>query len=141
MRYRGSCHCSNITFELEWPERMALAPRKCGCSYCSMHNSSYVGHPDASVKFTIRDQESVREYRFGTRAVRFSFCAQCGVMVFAMSDLDGRNHAVVNANTLEVNCHGTAEPVTKDYGGESPQERRERRKHTWIPTVSFASAP
>ncbi len=77
-RYRGSCHCGAITFEVEtdFPELTT-----CDCSICRRKNALMVKvHED---RFRLLSGEGdLTEYRFHTRTARHFFCRTCGIYPF-----------------------------------------------------------
>jgi len=137
MRQRsGSCHCGNVTYELGWPDDLPLVPRRCSCTFCAKHSPVYVGHPRASLSVVARDPSAISKYEFGTRTALFHCCANCGVFLFATCVIDGREYAVLNANTLD----GLAPPVTetRNYDGEEVTDRLARRSTNWIANFTMS---
>lgn len=108
MKIAGRCHCGNISFEFDAPGELA-----------------------ATVK-----EESI--YRFGTGTGDFHVCTRCGVVPFVTSEVDGRIYAVVNVNAFEGLDPKTLPRAPVSFGGESTQNRLERRKQRWIPTVRIS---
>ncbi len=110
-----------------------LPVRRCECSFCRRHGAAYTSDPAGAVHFELAAPDAVRTYRFASRTVDFLFCRGCGVMTAALSVIDGITYAVVNANTLDTPIGMAQEPV--DYGGETPEQGRERRRRNWIGRV------
>ena len=77
-KYRGSCHCGAVTFEIEtdFPELTT-----CDCSICRRKNALMVKVHERS--FTLRTGgEALTEYRFHTMTARHFFCRICGIYPF-----------------------------------------------------------
>jgi len=87
MKYRGSCHCGKIAFEVDGELTGALA---CNCSICSRKGSL--------LWFVARDQlrmitsdESLSTYTFNKHVIKHHFCTTCGIHPFGEgSDAAGR---------------------------------------------------
>src|SRR5438094_129248 len=46
MLIRGSCHCGNISFTLDWkPEPSEIPARACSCSFCTKHGGVWTSCP------------------------------------------------------------------------------------------------
>ena len=100
MLIRGSCHCGNIRFEVQWPDSTdPIGVRACGCDFCQKHGGVWTSHPHASLDVFVEDPGRVSHYRFGTRTAEFHVCADCGVPPVVTSEIDGEVYAVVNSNT------------------------------------------
>jgi hypothetical protein len=130
----GHCHCNQITLELA----TACAPndlplRACQCSFCRRHGARTTSDPAGTARIVLRNSEAVSYYRFGPQTAEFLVCATCGVYAGAILRDGDRIYAVINANTLDVPLRQEAKPV--DYDGETPDERRERRRTVWTPAT------
>ena len=86
----------------------------------------------------ISDASLIRKYVFATETAEFYVCARCGVLTFAASRIDGREHAVVNVNTFEDVADRELISRVTDFEGETVAERLGRRKRTWIPNVAIS---
>ncbi len=77
-KYRGSCHCGAITFEIEtdFPELTT-----CDCSICRRKNALMVKVPQDRFKL-LSGADSLTEYRFHTKTARHFFCRICGIYPF-----------------------------------------------------------
>lgn len=77
-RYRGSCHCGAVQFEIEtdFPELTT-----CDCSICSRRNALMVKVHESKFRL-IAGQPELAEYRFHTRTARHFFCRTCGIYPF-----------------------------------------------------------
>ena len=77
-KYRGSCHCGAVRFEIEtdFPELTT-----CDCSICRRKNALMVKvHESAFTLLSARD--ALSEYQFHTRTARHFFCRICGIYPF-----------------------------------------------------------
>ncbi len=134
----GKCHCGNIEYEFLWPESGNDIPvRACSCTFCRKHNGVYTSHPQGQLKARVSDQSRVNKYAFGTKTAEFYICANCGVVPFVTSKIQGKTYAVVNVNTFEnVKPEDLVSSVT-DFDGESIDGRLQRRARNWIPQVTI----
>ena len=77
-KYRGSCHCGAVTFEIEsdFPELTT-----CDCSICRRKNALMVKVHES--RFTLlTGGDALAEYRFHTMTARHFFCRTCGIYPF-----------------------------------------------------------
>jgi len=77
-KYRGSCHCGAVTFEIEtdFPELTT-----CDCSICRRKNALMVKVHENQFRL-LSGAESLTEYRFHTMIARHFFCKTCGIYPF-----------------------------------------------------------
>ena len=98
---RGSCHCGNIRFVLQWPKSETEIPvRMCGCSFCQKHKGAWTSHRQSELAVQIDDESLVSKYRFGTGTAGFFVCSVCGIVPFVVSEIDDNLYAVVNVNVF-----------------------------------------
>ncbi|WP_375739592.1 GFA family protein [Pseudomonas boanensis] len=98
MKYRGSCHCGKIAFEVEGNLEQVM---DCNCSLCSRRG--YL------LWFVPRDQlhletpaSDLSTYRFNRMHIAHHFCATCGCAPFGEAlDPKGNAMAAVNVRCLE----------------------------------------
>ena len=132
----GACHCGAIGVALDVEDETALSPRHCGCDFCRKHGSLYVSASCARLIITLAAPDRVSRYAFGHGTATFLVCGRCGVVASAISEIDGRLYAVLNANLLSpplaIDRHSV--PIA-DYEAEDVPERLRRRKQRWIPNV------
>ena len=133
----GACHCGAIGVVLEVEDASALSPRHCGCSFCVKHGSLYVSAPGARLTIALAAPDLVSRYAFGHETATFLVCGRCGVVAAATSEIDGRLHAVLNANLLSppLALDRGSVPVA-DYEAEDVAERLARRRQRWIGNVA-----
>lgn len=138
MLIRGSCHCRNVSFVLDWqPEPTEIPARACSCTFCRKHGGVWTSCPTGSLTVSVEDPSRVSEYAFGTQTARFHVCSVCGAVPVVTSTIDARIYAVVNVNTLE---DADALPLKRapvSFEGEDVAARLARRVRGWIPDVRF----
>ncbi len=137
--YTGRCHCGAVavTFKTEKePRRWPL--RRCTCSFCVRFGGTYTS--DAAGEIAVRSTVRLRRYQFGQRTADFLFCPECGVYLGAMTQIDGRNLAVLNVRVLDgVNLdYSVAQPM--DFDEESVELRNARRLRHWTPLALAEAA-
>ena len=139
-RIDGKCYCGNITYEFHWPLGGKEIPvRACSCSFCTKHGGIYTSHREAELRAVIHDQSLITKYTFATGTAEFFICSRCGAAPFVTSMIQGRLYAVVNANTFEGVDRALFQSRVTSFDGETPENRLERRKSTWIPNVTIAN--
>jgi hypothetical protein len=136
----GACHCGDVSYVLEWPVEGAPPLRTCDCSFCVKHGGLYTSHPNAALRVTLHGADALSRYEFGHRTAQFCACRRCGVFLFAISPIDGRDRAVLNARTL-ADFKGPATVPVNSFDGESVDGRLGRRGRNWIGKVTIGVAP
>lgn len=137
MELRGSCHCGNLRYTLDWPGAPTVMPgRACTCGFCTRHGAVWTGHADATLSIRIADVGAVSRYAFETMTAEFLACTRCGVVPACISRIDGRDHAVVNLNTLD-DATVAVEIAPASFDGEDEAQRLARRRQRWIGEVRF----
>lgn len=135
MMIEGRCHCGDVALALEWAGDIDEMPaRACRCSFCVKHGGVWTSSARAALTATLKRGASVSQYAFGTRTATFHVCARCGVVPFVTSDIDGRLHAVVNVNTLDIEASRLRRSAA-DFEGEDADARLARRARNWISDV------
>lgn len=137
--FHGGCHCGDVTYSLRWPAERGPLFAKCGCTFCTKHAVIYTGHRDAALAVTVKKGGSLTRYKFGTETAWCHFCARCCVYLFATSAIDGREYAVINANSL-ANFVPPADVKAISLEGEATPDRLARRRRTWIADVTVTHA-
>ncbi len=97
MKYKGSCHCQAVQFEIEAPE--ILEVDECNCSICAKSGFLHLILPLS--KFNIlRGADSLTTYTFNTGVAKHTFCKVCGTKPFytPRSNPDGID---INVNCLD----------------------------------------
>ena len=132
--YTGRCHCGAIGFTYS----TAIAPsdwsvRACQCTFCRAHGALSTSDPQGNIRFGATRPEQLRRYRFGLRTADFLLCAECGVYIGALTEVDGRTFGILNVSALAPIPAGVAEPRAMTYDGENTGERSARRAERWSP--------
>ena len=132
--YSGRCHCGAIGFTYSTD----IAPsdwsvRACQCTFCRAHGALSTSDPAGHIRFDAARPEQLRRYRFGLRTADFLLCAECGVYIGALTEVDGRAYGILNVGALSPIPAGVAEPRAMTYEGEDAGERSARRAQRWSP--------
>jgi hypothetical protein len=140
MLIRGSCHCGNISFRLNWqPEPTEIAARACDCSFCTKHGGVWTSCHSGSLDVQFKDESRVSRYSFGTRTAVFHVCAGCGAVPVVTSEIDGRTYAVVSVNALDGAEQLRITRTSVSFNGEDEATRLARRARNWIADVRFST--
>jgi hypothetical protein len=98
MKYRGSCHCGRIAFDVEGTIEEVMA---CNCSICARRGSLlwFTGRDQLTLRTPV---ENISVYKFNKHVIAHNFCAQCGIHTFGEGrDPKGNATAAVNVRCLE----------------------------------------
>jgi hypothetical protein len=80
-RYKGSCHCKNITFEFD-ADTISDGLR-CNCSICRRKGTVMSSFVLAGDELDIEaGSEDLGVYEFGTGVAKHFFCKNCGIYTF-----------------------------------------------------------
>jgi hypothetical protein len=112
MKYTGSCHCGNVTFEVEGDLERAVV---CNCSICSRKGALMWFVPRASLRL-LSEESAAKSYTFNKHAIEHRFCLTCGIQPYAEGNGPaGRDMAAVNIRCLDgVDPEGI--PVSRSDG-------------------------
>ena len=97
MRYKGSCHCGRVAFEVEGTVDKALA---CNCSICQRKGSLLWFVPRDQLHLTT-PEENASTYRFNKHHIEHRFCAVCGIHPYAEASQPQGRMAAINLRCLE----------------------------------------
>lgn len=98
MKYRGSCHCGRIAFEVEGEIGQVM---DCNCSICQRKGSMLWFVPRGSLHL-LTPEENVATYTFGKERIKHRFCPQCGIHPFGEGTApSGEAMAAINVRCLE----------------------------------------
>lgn len=122
MKYRGSCHCGAITFEVEAPE--SLQVERCNCSICSKSGFLHLIVPRSRFSL-LSGEESITTYRFNSGVAQHTFCSICGIKPFytPRSNPDGVD---VNVNCLDT---APAAVTIEDFDGQNWEQHAHELAH------------
>lgn len=107
MKYKGSCHCGQVAYEVEGELDQVT---DCNCSICSRMGSLLWFVPRERLQL-LTPESALTPYTFGPRTIKHYFCPTCGIHPFGEgADQQGNKMAAINVRCLEaVDC--TALPV------------------------------
>lgn len=100
MKYRGSCHCGRIAFDVEVKDEIKSA-LSCNCSICQRKGALLQFVPrDALTLLTPEDASSV--YQFNKHKIKHHFCPNCGISPYSEGAApDGSAAAAINIRCLD----------------------------------------
>lgn len=114
MKYRGSCHCGKVAYEVEGEVDSALS---CDCSMCGRRGSLLWFVPRDRLKL-LTPEADLATYTFNHHVIKHHFCAHCGIHPFGEgTDPKGNAMAAINIRCLEA-FDFTQVPVTH-YNGRN----------------------
>jgi hypothetical protein len=114
MKYKGSCHCGQIAYEVDG-ELTEIAD--CNCSICSRMGSLLWFVPREQLRL-LTPEENLAAYTFGTGTIKHYFCPKCGIHPFGEGAApSGGLMAAVNVRCLD-RVEFSSLPV-KHYDGRS----------------------
>lgn len=96
MKYKGSCHCGQVAFEIEGELTQVT---ECNCSICSRKGALQWGVSPENFRL-LTSAENMATYKFGDQTIRHHFCPKCGIHTVAEGTLSGRAMVVINARCL-----------------------------------------
>jgi len=79
VKFRGSCHCKAIRFEVDCPE--AIEVEDCNCSICSKTGFLHLIVPKSRFRL-LSGQDKLQTYQFNTGVAKHTFCQVCGIKPF-----------------------------------------------------------
>jgi hypothetical protein len=98
MKYKGSCHCGQLAFEVDGEIQGLTA---CNCSICQRKGSLLWFVPRAQLKLTTHPS-AMATYTFNKHVIQHHFCPRCGIHPFGEgTSPNGDMMAAVNARCLE----------------------------------------
>ena len=97
MLYKGSCHCGNISFEVEGELTQVVA---CNCSICSRKGALLWAVPRDRLRLLDSDQD-IGTYTFNNHVIAHRFCKICGMHPYAENTSPDEQSAYINVRCLE----------------------------------------
>lgn len=98
MKYKGSCHCGRITFEVEGEINGVMV---CNCSICSRKGSLLWFVPRERLSVLTGD-ENLATYVFNKQLIKHRFCQTCGIHPYAEgADPTDKHMAAINIRCLD----------------------------------------
>jgi hypothetical protein len=98
-KYRGSCHCGKVTYEVD----IDLGDRivTCNCSMCGRAGTVLAFVPTEQFKL-LSGEDSLTDYQFNKNVIHHLFCSTCGIKSFARGiGPGGKEMRAVNVRCLE----------------------------------------
>lgn len=134
--YTGQCHSDAIGFRFATD----MAPsdwsvRACQCSFCRAHGAACVSDPSGRAAFVLTEEGELQRYRFALCTADFLVCRRCGVYLGAVLGDGAGLFATLNTHAMASVYDLLPAPLAVDYAGESPEQRRHRRKARWTPVA------
>lgn len=110
IKYQGSCHCGNVSFQFEHEE--ITSGMRCNCSICIRKGavmSDFVIPPD-EFKFQLNEKDSLGLYEFDNKVAHHHFCKTCGINPFLQTFRMPEHYRInlgcvdgIDTNSLEIN--------------------------------------
>ena len=75
MKYKGSCHCNAIEFQINTNLEKIV---QCNCSICIRRNAKMILITKDNFKL-LKGESSLTLYKFNTNAAKHYFCKICGI--------------------------------------------------------------
>jgi hypothetical protein len=98
MKYKGSCHCGNVSFEVEGDFKEALS---CNCSMCQRRGSLLWFAPRAALRL-LTPESAAATYTFNKHVIKHRFCPTCGIHPYGVGvDPKGNEMAAINVRCIE----------------------------------------
>jgi hypothetical protein len=98
MKYKGSCHCGRIAFEVEGTIEGGLA---CNCSICQRKGSLLWFVPHAQMQL-LTPERNASTYTFHKGVIKHRFCSTCGMHPYGEgTDPKGNLTAAINLRCIE----------------------------------------
>lgn len=98
MKYKGSCHCGKISFEVEGEIKGAMA---CNCSMCQRKGSLLWFVPREDLHL-LSPADSANTYTFNKHVIKHRFCPTCGLHPYGEGvDPNGKAMAAINIRCIE----------------------------------------
>jgi len=98
VKYKGSCHCGRIAFEVEGeiPEVMS-----CNCSLCQRKGTLMWFVPRQAMTL-LTPPDDMSTYTFNKHVIKHRFCPSCGIHPFGEAVApSGQDTAAINVRCLE----------------------------------------
>lgn len=96
MKYKGGCHCGQISFEVEGDLQQVT---ECNCSICSKRGTLMWFVPQADFHLQT-PAENYATYTFNKHKIMHRFCPKCGCAPFG----EGVSPAGVAMAAINVRC-------------------------------------
>ena len=122
MKYRGSCHCESVTFEVEAPEHLEVD--RCNCSICQKTGFLHLIVPLSRFRL-LSGQDVLTTYTFNTGVAKHTFCRVCGVKPF-YTPRSNPNGIDINSNCLDTK---PASLFVVEFDGQNWEQHAHKLAH------------
>jgi hypothetical protein len=98
MKYRGSCHCGRIAFEVDGTIDGAIS---CNCTIC-VRKGWLLWFVARDQLHLLTPEDAASAYTFHKHVIRHRFCPVCGIHPYAEgTDPRGNHSAAINLRCLD----------------------------------------
>ena len=98
MKYRGSCHCGRVAFDVEGEISEVMS---CNCSMCQRKGTLMWFVPRKALTL-LTPRDAMSTYTFNKHVIQHHFCPTCGIHPFGEGVTpSGGEMAAINARCLE----------------------------------------
>ena len=98
MQYQGSCHCGQVSYEVNLEIENLLS---CNCSIC-LKKGYLLAFTGINQFKLLKGEDQLTEYLFNKKVIQHLFCKTCGVASFGKgSTPDGNKMVAINARCLD----------------------------------------
>jgi hypothetical protein len=98
MKYKGSCHCGRIAFEVDGEIAEVTS---CNCSMCQRKGTLMWFVPRRTLRL-LTPPENMSTYLFNKHVIRHRFCPSCGIHPFGEGVApSGDEIAAINVRCLD----------------------------------------
>lgn len=97
MSHHGSCHCGNISFDVEGTFTKAM---ECNCSHCSRKGYLLWFVPKSALSFQ-EPNTPLSTYTFNKHEIKHQFCPECGCAPFGLGSHGENEMAAINIRCLD----------------------------------------
>lgn len=118
-RYRGSCHCGAVRFEVDLD--LEAGTSRCNCTICTKASLWSAVVKPAAFRL-LSGEESLTDYQREAKIGHFLFCKVCGVRPFGRGDAPWLDGAYVS---VQVTCLDDADL------SDVPINRFDGRHNSW----------
>ena len=122
VKYTGSCHCGDVTFEIEADER--IVAKDCNCSICAKSAYLHLIVPKSRFKL-LKGADKLTSYSYNTGIAKHLFCVSCGIKSFYIPRSNPNGYAV-NARCLEPRPR---EVVVEPFDGQNWEQNAHKLAH------------
>ncbi len=135
--FKGGCECGAITLTLDLAQEDSV-PRACECVFCAPMGNAFIGGGNSRLTVRQKHPKLVYAHTFATATADFMHCGLCNSLVYVVSNIDGKDFALVARDALENAELPAAEVVS--FQGETLEQRLSRRMTTWITALEVIDA-